>query len=245
MNSALEIEVRQRFGVLPNFFRLASTEPQITIHLWGFTKFAYLDNPLPSLFKERLFVYLSRFCSVRYCIARHLGFLVGLGHPAGDARCTPQTVEAVLPLLRRQLAQGAEMLPLFAACSQLDNPLTTFPVPGSTAEESLITCATHVFLQTKDAAGSHEALRLALGEVQIEYLNLLLAFVRTAHYWTKLHPEVAFEEDVQQLLATHEVIAQCVLNDSAARMDSLAPRVGAELDSLRAATATKRVGESS
>ena len=86
MDSSLEAEVRQRFGVLPNFFRLAATEPQITINLWGFAKFAYLDNPLPSLFKERLFVYLSRFCNVRYCIARHLGFLVGLGHPSGDAR---------------------------------------------------------------------------------------------------------------------------------------------------------------
>ena len=35
----------------------------------GFVRFAYLDNPLPSLFKERLFVYLSRSCIVRYCIA--------------------------------------------------------------------------------------------------------------------------------------------------------------------------------
>jgi hypothetical protein len=25
-------------------------------------------------------VYLSRFCEVRYCIARHVGFLVGLGY---------------------------------------------------------------------------------------------------------------------------------------------------------------------
>jgi hypothetical protein len=240
MDLSLETEVRQRFGVLPNFFRLASTEPQITINLWGFTKFAYLDNPLPSLFKERLFVYLSRFCNVRYCIARHLGFLVGLGNPAGDARCTPQTVEAVLPLLRRPLAQGAEMLPLFAACSQLDNPLSSFPVPDSAAEEALITCATHVFLQTNDAAGSHEALRLALGEVQIEYLNVFLAFVRTAHYWTKLHPELAFEDDIQRLLVTHEVIAQCLLNDPAARLDSLTPHVPAELDSQREATTTGR-----
>src|SRR5712675_2794512 len=109
MNPTLEAEVRQRFGVLPNFFRLASTEPQITINLWGFAKFAYLDNPLPSLFKERLFVYLSRFCEVRYCIARHVGFLAGLGYPAGDSSCLPQSVESVLPLLRRPLAQGDEL----------------------------------------------------------------------------------------------------------------------------------------
>src|SRR6266496_1899279 len=86
----LEIEVRGRFGVLPNFFRLSPEIPQITVNLWGFAQAAYLDNPLPSLFKERLFVYLSRFCEVRYCIARHVGFLVGLGRPSGDAHAVVQ-----------------------------------------------------------------------------------------------------------------------------------------------------------
>src|SRR5580658_5955905 len=99
----LNSEVAARFGHVPNFFRLASSDPTITRNLWGFAQFAYLDNPMPSLFKERLFVYLSRFCEVRYCIARHVGFLVGLGRPAGDWTCLPQQVEAILPLLRRPL----------------------------------------------------------------------------------------------------------------------------------------------
>src|SRR5256885_11662080 len=82
--SELQDRVKERFGVLPNFFRLAPETPEITEKLWGFAQAAYLDNPLPSVFKERLFVHLSRFCAVRYCIARHVGFLVGLGRPAGD-----------------------------------------------------------------------------------------------------------------------------------------------------------------
>ena len=81
---SVQAEAKDRFGVLPNFFCLGGDSPDITTSLWGFAQFAYLDNPLPSLFKERLFVYLSRFCIVRYCIARHVGFLVGLGRPAGD-----------------------------------------------------------------------------------------------------------------------------------------------------------------
>src|SRR5882724_6781244 len=115
MNTPLENEIAKRFGVLPNFFRLAASDPTIAINLWGFAQFAYLDNPLPSLFKERLFVYLSRFCEVRYCIARLVGFLVGLGNPAGDSSCLPQTVEAILPLLLRQLPHGEELLPVFSA----------------------------------------------------------------------------------------------------------------------------------
>ena len=72
---------------MPNFFCTATAAPGLIDELWAFAKSAYLDSPLPSLFKERLFVYLSRFCPVRYCIVRHVGFLIGEGHPAGDARC--------------------------------------------------------------------------------------------------------------------------------------------------------------
>src|SRR3981081_3111149 len=88
----LQRRVNERFGVLPNFFRLAPETPDITEKLWGFAQAAYLDNPLPSVFKERLFVHLSRFCAVRYCIARHVGFLVGLGRPAGDPTVRTQSV---------------------------------------------------------------------------------------------------------------------------------------------------------
>jgi signal transduction histidine kinase len=61
----------------------------------------------------------------------------------------------------------------------------------------------------------------------------VLAFVRTAHYWTKLHPELALEEDVTQLLATHEMLADCILKDPEAQGDSLSRKVAAELASLR------------
>src|SRR5678815_3930538 len=63
MTDPLNAEVLDRFGVIPNFFRLAADTPEITKNLWGFARFGYLDNPMPSLFKERLFVYLSRFCN--------------------------------------------------------------------------------------------------------------------------------------------------------------------------------------
>lgn len=42
-------------------------------------RFGVLDDKGPSLFKERLFVHLSRFCPIRYCIVRHVGVLMGLG----------------------------------------------------------------------------------------------------------------------------------------------------------------------
>lgn len=231
--STIEEKVKERFGLLPNFFRLASSDPNVTRNLWGFAQFAYLDNPLPALFKERLFVYLSRFCSVRYCIARHLGFLVGLGQPAGDRTCLPQTVESVLPLLRFPLPNGDALTPMLATCAALDRPLTNFPSPDTGAERALFACATHAFLQTPDAPRAHAALRAVLSPTTLEHLNVFLAFIRTAHYWTKLHPELCFEEDVKELLATHKAVADCVLNDPAAQMDSLSLQVAEELASLQ------------
>src|SRR6476659_4584242 len=96
-------EVADRFGVLPNFFCSADAAPGLIEELWKFAKSSYLDSPLPSLFKERLFVHLSRFCRVRYCIVRHVGFLIGQGRPAGDVNAIPETIEQVIEMLRRPL----------------------------------------------------------------------------------------------------------------------------------------------
>jgi PAS domain S-box-containing protein len=232
LKTVLEQNVASRFGVLPNFFLLSSSDPTITESLWGFAQFAYLDNPMPSLFKERLFVYLSRFCRIRYCIARHLGFLVGLGRPAGDQNCRPQTIQDVLPLLRRNVPHGEEFWPFLKVCAESVNNGGVFPDPDSTEEEAVIACATHLFLQTADAPRAHEALAHRFEPRDLEHLNLFLAFIRTAHYWTKLHPELTLESDITQLLATHESLAQCVFNDAAASEDSGHAKTPNEITSL-------------
>ena len=96
-----EREVAARFGLVPNFFRSAPDAPFVVRELWQFAKSAYLDTPIPTLFKERLFVYLSRFCEVRYCITRHCGFLLGLGRAAGDPNAPAMTIDQVIRLLQR------------------------------------------------------------------------------------------------------------------------------------------------
>lgn len=229
----VDSEVVARFGLVPNFFRLASSDPSITRNLWGFAQFAYLDNPMPSLFRERLFVYLSRFCDVRYCIARHVGFLVGLGRPAGDPACIPETVENVVRLLKLPLARGEVFEALLAHCQDIDRPLASFPAPGSAGEQVLFACATHLFLQSADASRALDALQSILRPSDLEHLKVFLAFVRTAHYWTKLHPELGFEEDIAGLLEAHEVLAACILNDPEAASEGLSHRVRAELASLQ------------
>src|SRR5678815_4246044 len=142
--SELKERVAERFGVLPNFFLLTPETPGITEKLWGFAQAAYLDNPLPSLFKERLFVHLSRFCAVRYCIARHAGFLVGLGRPAGDSNVRPQSVGEVVKLLRRPFPRGPELQSRLLLCAAYPAPMVEMPTADTQMEDAIFALAGHV-----------------------------------------------------------------------------------------------------
>ncbi len=230
--SDLANHVGERFGVLPNFFRLAPETPEITEKLWGFAQAAYLDNPLPSLFKERLFVHLSRFCAVRYCIARHVGFLVGLGHPAGDRTAPRQSVTDVVNLLRRPFPRGQEIQARLSLCEACPAPIAEMPAADTQMEDAIFVLAGHVFLKTSDYVSSLDALSRLFGPARLQYLLLFLAFVRAAHYWTETHLEIAFEDDINNLLATHEALANCILNDPEAK-DSISQSLLDELPALR------------
>jgi len=238
--SNLENRVEERFGVLPNFFRLAPETPEIIEKLWGFAQAAYLDNPLPSVFKERLFVHLSRFCTVRYCIARHVGFLVGLGHPAGDPTVHIQSVTDVVELLRRPFPRGQELQSRLSLCASCPAPIVEMPTANMQMEDAIFVLAGHVFLKTSDYLLCLGARARLLGPTRLQYLLLFLTFVRAAHYWTETHPEIALEDDINKLLATHEALADCILNDPEAR-DSISQSLLDELPELRV-RADKAVG---
>jgi PAS domain S-box-containing protein len=231
--SELQKQIEERFGVLPNFFRLSPETPEITEKLWAFAQIAYLDNPLPSLFKERLFVYLSRFCAVRYCIARHVGFLVGLGRPSGDAREDTQHADDVVMLLRRKFPRGSELEPYFSFCTGHPAPLTDIPSRDSRMEDAIFAFASHVFLQTADAPACQASLERLLGAVRLQYLIFFMTFVRAAHYWTKTHPELVFEGDIRHLLETHEALASCILNDPEGVPNQVGQSLLDELPGLR------------
>ncbi len=230
--SELEKRVEERFGVLPNFFLLAPEAPEIIEKLWAFAQAAYLDNPLPSVFKERLFVHLSRFCAVRYCIARHVGFLIGLGRPAADPTVRPQNVAEVVKLLRRPFPRGQELQSRLSLCASCPAPIAEMPMAGSQMEDGIFVLAAHVFLTTSDYLLCLDALARLFGPTRLQYLLLFLAFVRSAHYWTETHPEIALEDDINKLLATHEALADCILNDPEAR-DSISQSLLNELPALR------------
>src|SRR5882757_3449864 len=233
-HAAFEAGVARRFGILPNFFRSARAAPELIEQLWGFAKVGYLDNPMPSVFKERLFVSLSRYCPMRYCIVRHVGFLLGgeHGRAAGDESARAQTLDEVLTLLRRPSPWKRDMTLVYAS---LETPRLNgqWPAAGSQLEDDIFACAAVMFVEPARSDGARAALIRTLGERGYEFFSGCLAFIRTAHYWTMLHPEIESEEDMLALMRGHEELAQLLLEDPEADRSEMSERTFAELESLR------------
>jgi signal transduction histidine kinase len=224
--------VSDRFGLVPDFFLSTPDALEIEERLWDFAKGMYLDNPMPSLFEERLFVYLSRFCEVRYCIVRHCGFLIGLGHSSGDRLVPVETVAQAMKLLKTptpwQRDMNAVLLPLEAISAPID-----WPEPETELEDCLFAAATVVFVEPLRSHRERAALRNAVGGQRFERLMGLLLFIRGAHYWTMIHPDLGFEDDVRQMLDQHEELARLLLEDAEAARCEVGVRLFNELQLLR------------
>ena len=234
-------EVTDRFGLVPNFFSSAPDAPEMIEKLWEFAKSAYIDNPMPSLFKERLFVYLSRFCEVRYCITRHCAFLLGYGHVAGDPAAPAQSLDDAIRLLTKPTPWQRTNDDWLRA---LESPLadSEWPAPDTDFEDQIFAAAALVFVEAKRSDRARRALRNALGGPRYEYLLGLLAFIRTAHYWTVVHPDLAPEEDVLQLLAANADLARLLLHVEASRSD-FGTQLYAELEDLRGLQERRKLEE--
>jgi signal transduction histidine kinase len=211
--SELQRLIAKRMGVLPNFFRTAGSAPGLIERLWDFARSAYIDTPLPSLFKERLFVHLSRFCEVRYCIVRHVGFLIGHGNPAGDPDCLPQTIEQIVALLRRPVPDETTFEDAVNRLLETE-PTTEMPAADTQRESDLFDVLSLIFLEPRQSLPARQAVAWAFGDASLQMLIAFLAFIRTAHYWTETHPDLEYEPDMLLLMKEHGLLAQLLLNQS-------------------------------
>ena len=207
-HSSFQTQVEKRFRLVPNFFVSAPDAPEIVERLWSFAAAAYLDNPIPTLFKERLFVFLSRFCPARYCIVRHCGFLVGYGAAAGDPAAPAQTIEQVVQLLQTPPPWRRDLEPIYSGLEGMNRPID-WPAPGTEIEDQLFALCTLVFVNPTQSERALNVLRHALGGKRCEYVLALLAFVRTAHFWTVVHPDIEMEDDVKQLMKDTKTLRPC------------------------------------
>lgn len=235
-------EVRSRFGVLPNFFCTAASAPGLIEELWGFAKSAYLDSPMPSLFKERLFVHLSRFCEVRYCIIRHVGFLVGEGRPAGDASVRPASIAQAIALLSRPVPDAKRLDHSLELLEAVTSPIT-IPESETELEGALFDALTILFIRPRDAERARFAIAHAVGEPTFEILVAFLAFIRTAHYWTETHPSLGYERDMVAVLQGQPDLARLMLDSSEAEWAHSGRALRRALEDLHATSGALRFSE--
>ena len=189
----IEAEIEAKFGFVPPFFKPAEQNPRVLENLWQQTLVAYVNNPLPALFKEKLSAYLSRFCSVPYCMVCHSCTLQPLGMSAQEVL---ELLEAPPP----GTTDIDEHLKLLAA---QPNFLSIWSESNPKLAESLLSCS--IFIALEDSSEHcRQELRRILGFANYQHLVAFIAYIKTCHVWMEAHPEVVYEADkrVQEHLGT-------------------------------------------
>ncbi len=180
----IKAEIKLKFGFVPPFFTPAEKTPQVLENLWQQTLIAYVNNPLPALFKEKLSAYLSRFCAVPYCLICHSCTLRPLGMSAKE----------VLELLEATVPNSTDIEKHFSFLAAQSNFPIVWPEPKSQLEESLLYSS--IFIALPDCSEDYRhKLRRVLGSVNYQHLVAFIAYVKTCHVWMEAHPEVAYEAD--------------------------------------------------
>lgn len=186
-------EISARFGCLPSLFVPAKKNPQLLDNLWQQTLTAYVDNPLPDLFKEKLFAYLSRYCSVSYCLVCHSCALLPLG----------MTPTQVLHLLTSPAPTTAEIKEELKALAQLcagitsvTDCLTCFPDPDSALAKAIFACCVYIFVNPGQDAGCRQKLYQILQQEDYNHLMAFLSYIKNCHVWVEAHPALAYQVDL-------------------------------------------------
>lgn len=203
ITSNLKTEITKTFGVVPNCYGLRSDEA--AAWMLSYARHAYVEAPFPADFKEKLFVHLSRFCDSPYCIARHIGFLMGEGFVGGDPLCPPLEFPQVMTFLNEPLAGPSGLIRHFSRLRDFDRHSETW---SREAEPSLFAVCSAVFLKLGDRRTAVQELANFLGDSKAERLLLLLSYIAFEQQNCELSPSLEHDLDVVQLLAKHHALSQ-------------------------------------
>ena len=187
--SAIFAAIEQRFGFVPPFFGPAAQQPALLAMLWQQTLAAYVDNPLPTVFKELLAVSLGRFCPARYCLMCHTCSLrpLGVGAPT------------ILELLQQPVPSLADVERASASF--------TAPVDLTVAPEATMLLAIAIYLGGAMAEVARTALARALDPHTYNDIVLFVSHNRMCHEWVSAHPEISFQTDQRYLQNYGELTA--------------------------------------
>lgn len=181
----IEEEIQAILGFVPPFFLAAKSNPYVLESLWQQTLTAYLNNPLPPLFKEKLSAYLSRFCTIPYCLICHSCSLYALNMQAHEVLNLLETP----PSSEEDLEEHLNILAAY--------PGTVRDLSELNAElgNSVLQCAIFIALETERTEYYRAELSRVLGDFNYHYLVLFIAYVKTCHTWMEANPDIAYQDD--------------------------------------------------
>ncbi|MGF1539793.1 MAG: ATP-binding protein [Pleurocapsa sp.] len=185
--AALKREIIKRLGFFPSFLIPALATPQILSNLYQQTLLGYINNPLPAVFKEKLFVNLSRFFQVNYLVICHSCTLRSLGMTAEEINSLenftiPESeidIQADFQILEQQITQNCQNN--WHQNLQLEN--------------IILRCAALIFIQPYRATNCRIKLQKFLGVTNYNHLILLLNYIKLCHHWIISHPEISYKQD--------------------------------------------------
>lgn len=183
--SLAKTEIIKQLGYFPAFLIPAINSSLIYQSLVQQTLFGYINNPLPSQFKEKLFVVLSRHFGINYFTICHSCTLRSLGVSAKEIlaldRVTPPqselNVAADLQIIKQQWRKKASW----------DN--------RPDLETILLRCASLIFLQPEKTANLSTALKEILGIVYYHYLIVFLGYIKLCHQWVASNSSIQHQQD--------------------------------------------------
>jgi signal transduction histidine kinase len=194
----IEKEIQSQFGFVPPFFAPAASAPQVLESLWQQTKNAYFNNPLPNLYKEKLFVYLSRNCSVPYFSICHSCTLNSMGVRGKEIY---DLLSIPAPETESDLEEDFKHLEL------TDVPPSSW-ANSAGLELSLLRCTIFLFQHPQKVRRCRAKLRQFLGSLTYNHLGNFLGYISFCHQWLEINPEISYEDDRRAQLYLGSLIVE-------------------------------------
>jgi AhpD family alkylhydroperoxidase len=199
-----EQEVEQRVGSMPAIFRANPDNVSAVAPFWNMARAAWLDNPLPPVFRERLLVYLALLVGCRYCLLRHATWL----RTAGRLLDASQVINlpALIQLLQAPPPTDDE---LQRAQETLEGwTRADLPPPGSPHEQAVLVIAGGLCLGRGDLGQLRRVLVQALAASRADQIVLLITYFQAERKFAQLHPDLPVDEDAGALLKREPELAQ-------------------------------------
>lgn len=178
-------EIIKQLGYFPAFLIPAVDSSLIYRSLVQQTLFAYVNNPLPAKFKEKLFIVLSRYFDLSYFTICHSCTLGSLNVTATEIM---QLGNFQYPQSEVELAADLRILG-----SQWHSEQDW--QQNWQLECSLLRCATLIFLHSEQTVHLSHQLKQILGNVYYHYLVVLLGYIKLCHQWLLNNRDISHQQD--------------------------------------------------